>query len=253
MQDSELDIISAFKFQKRLQFSVAINLSLVLLLIIFALVKIDMSAELQQALVVILGLVVIAALDAFQKTLDNQSLPVLSSGNQIIIRDGGIYVGGDYVGGSINNATESRQTLAEAAVEIHNLLQKLNELNPTATEDEKIAYVNDEVAPAFKSRVASAVRATGEVEAAIEIQEILEQMEEAKSVSQQDQRLSDMQIKPSLKFRVLEALKAGSELALEEVLSNNIYARVAQAVIEGWVSPIENNQSYPQNDSDENN
>ncbi|GAB4377369.1 MAG: hypothetical protein Kow00121_26610 [Elainellaceae cyanobacterium] len=62
--------------------------------------------------------------------------------------------------------SEQKQTLAEAAREIQQLLQQLEQTNPTATEAQKIAYVNDETTPSFKRRVVGALQAGGE--AAIE-------------------------------------------------------------------------------------
>lgn len=58
--------------------------------------------------------------------------------------------------------SESRRTLAEAAKEIEQLLNQLEQRNPTATELEKVAYVNDETTPSFKRRVAGALQASGE-------------------------------------------------------------------------------------------
>jgi hypothetical protein len=65
-----------------------------------------------------------------------------------------------------NYPSEQRQTLAEAATEIQQLLKQLEQTNPTATESERIAYVNDETTPSFKRRVVGALQAGGE--AAIE-------------------------------------------------------------------------------------
>ena len=45
-------------------------------------------------------------------------------------------------------------------------IRQLEETNPSATESEKIAYVNDETSPSFKRRVVSALQSGGE--AAIE-------------------------------------------------------------------------------------
>jgi len=58
--------------------------------------------------------------------------------------------------------SEPRKTLAEAAEEIQQLLKQLEQTNPTATESEKVAYVNDETTPSFKRRVAGALQASGE-------------------------------------------------------------------------------------------
>jgi hypothetical protein len=58
--------------------------------------------------------------------------------------------------------SEPKKTLAEAAKEIQQLLNQLEQTNPTATELEKVAYVNDETTPSFKRRVAGALQASGE-------------------------------------------------------------------------------------------
>ena len=158
MEDNKLDLISAFKFEKRLKTSVAVYLSIILLAIIGVLVKIEMAAELQQALIVILGLITIATIDAFRKALDSTRSSLVNHFSQIIVQEGGFYIGGD-VDGTINQRSERKQPLAEAAVEIQQLLMELEKSNPTATEEEKVAYVNDETPPALKSRVASALKA----------------------------------------------------------------------------------------------
>jgi hypothetical protein len=163
MEDHKLDLISAFKFEKRLKTSVAVYLSIILLAIIGVLVKIEMAAELQQALIVILGLITIATIDAFRKALDSTRSSLVNQFSQIIVQDGGFYIGGDYyLNGNLNQGSERKQTLAEAAAEIQQLLMQLEKSNPTATEAEKVAYVNHETPPALKSRVASAVKAGSE-------------------------------------------------------------------------------------------
>lgn len=160
MQDPKLDLISALKFEKRLKTSVAVYLSIILLTIISVLVKIEMTPELQQALIVILGLITIATIDAFRKALDSTRSSLVNQFSQIIVQDGAFYISGDYyLNGNLNQGSERKQTLAEAASEIQQLLMQLEKSNPTATEAEKVAYVNDETPPALKSRVASAVKA----------------------------------------------------------------------------------------------
>jgi hypothetical protein len=62
--------------------------------------------------------------------------------------------------------SEQKQTLAASAKEIQQLLKQLEVTNPTATEAEKIAHVNDETTPNFKRRAVGALQAGGE--AAIE-------------------------------------------------------------------------------------
>lgn len=91
---------------------------------------------------------------------------------------------------SYNNTfyqSEQKQTLAEAATEIQQLLKDLEESNSTITEEEKIAYVNDGITP-------------------------------------------------SLKQRVVGALQAGSESAIEEFLDNP-YINVGKAIVKGWIKP----------------
>ena len=83
--------------------------------------------------------------------------------------------------------SEQKQTLAEAATEIQQLLKQLEQTNPTATESEKITYVNDETTPSFKRRVVG-------------------------------------------------ALQAGTEAAIEEFLDNP-YVNVSKAIVKGWIKP----------------
>ncbi len=99
-------------------------------------------------------------------TLANRPIMnVDQSGSNIGIghMSGGEIKGNAKVAGKMNvYASEQKQTLAEAADEIQKLLQQLEQTNPTATEAEKIAYVNDETSPGFKRRAASALKAGGE-------------------------------------------------------------------------------------------
>ncbi|MGB3510746.1 MAG: hypothetical protein WBA93_16235 [Microcoleaceae cyanobacterium] len=60
------------------------------------------------------------------------------------------------------HVSEEKKTLAEAANEIQQLLKQLEQSNPTATEAEKVAYINDETTPSFKRRIITTLKATGE-------------------------------------------------------------------------------------------
>jgi hypothetical protein len=60
------------------------------------------------------------------------------------------------------HVSETKKTLAEAAEEIQKLLKQLEKTNPTATDLEKVAYVNDETTPSFKRRVTGALQASSE-------------------------------------------------------------------------------------------
>lgn len=63
---------------------------------------------------------------------------------------------------NINISAHQKQTLAEAATEIQQLLKQLEETNPSATESEQVAYVDVEVQPSLKQRTIAALKAGGE-------------------------------------------------------------------------------------------
>jgi hypothetical protein len=58
--------------------------------------------------------------------------------------------------------SEQKQPLEAAAKEIQNLLRQLEQTNPSATQSEMVAYVNDETTPRLKRQTSSALRACGE-------------------------------------------------------------------------------------------
>jgi hypothetical protein len=200
MQDHKLDLIGSIKLQKQLQVFVSVYLSLVMLALIFVLVKISMTSELQQALIIILGLITIITVDAFKKALGDNSSLLTNEFKQIIVQDGASYVGGNveaihkpnkvegnYVTrGSINYGNEVKQNLAEAAAEIQDLLKQLEKSNPTASEAEIVAYANEE-------------------------------------------------IKPDLKSRIIKALNSEAIASLEESMDNT-YLKAIQTLLKGWVS-----------------
>jgi len=65
--------------------------------------------------------------------------------------------------GIINiNISEQKQTLAEAANEIQQLLKQLEKTNPSATEPEQIDYIDVSVQPSLRQRTINALRAAGE-------------------------------------------------------------------------------------------
>lgn len=57
-----------------------------------------------------------------------------------------------------SNVSEQKKTLAEAVAEIQALLEQLEKTNPTATETEKIAYVNIASKPDLKQRAITALK-----------------------------------------------------------------------------------------------
>lgn len=58
--------------------------------------------------------------------------------------------------------SEPKQALASATEEIQKLLRQLELINPSATQSEMIAYVNDETTPSLKRRTSSALKACSE-------------------------------------------------------------------------------------------
>ncbi|MEH2359824.1 AbiTii domain-containing protein [Nostoc sp.] len=58
--------------------------------------------------------------------------------------------------------SEPKKILAEAGEQIQRLLKQLEQTNQTATELDKVAYINDETTPSFKRRVTGALQATSE-------------------------------------------------------------------------------------------
>jgi hypothetical protein len=64
--------------------------------------------------------------------------------------------------GAFSGAGILPQNIIGEIEEIQKLLKSLEQTNPTATETEKVAYVNDETTPSFKRRVARALQASGE-------------------------------------------------------------------------------------------
>ena len=61
-----------------------------------------------------------------------------------------------------NYVPEQKQTLAEAAEEIQNLLKQLEQTNPTATVEQQKAYVDAAISPSIKQRCVGALKAGGE-------------------------------------------------------------------------------------------
>jgi hypothetical protein len=63
---------------------------------------------------------------------------------------------------NVFSQTAQKQALSDAAVEIQQLLKQLEKTNPTASEDKKIDYINDETSSGLKRRVVGALKAGGE-------------------------------------------------------------------------------------------
>lgn len=62
---------------------------------------------------------------------------------------------------NMKTQSENQKTLVDSVKEIQRLLKQLESTNPTATEVEKVIYVNDETSPGFKRRAVAALKAGG--------------------------------------------------------------------------------------------
>lgn len=75
-------------------------------------------------------------------------------------------------------------------------------------------------------------------EAASEIQRLIKQLEMTNPNATEAEQAAyvNNQTTPKLKQRVVAALQAGSEAAIEEFLDNP-YVNVGKAVVKGWIKP----------------
>ena len=75
-------------------------------------------------------------------------------------------------------------------------------------------------------------------EAAAEIQQLLKQLEKTNPTPTEIQQIVYVndETTPSFKRRVVGALQAGGEAAIEEFLDNR-YVNVGKAIVKGWIKP----------------
>lgn len=121
----------------------------------------------QQALVAIAGILILAAIDIFRSTRNNNKLDFLSP---TIKLDNRTWINGDYVSSSVgkisSETSNHNQIVLETAADIQRLLNHVSETHPLETTQEKMiiaAEVVDEIDsdPTFKQRVISAIKAGG--------------------------------------------------------------------------------------------
>jgi hypothetical protein len=74
--------------------------------------------------------------------------------------------------------------------------------------------------------------------AAAEIQQLLKQLEKTNPIATESEKITYVndETTPSFKRRVVGALQAGSEVAIEEFLDNP-YVNVGKAIVKGWIKP----------------
>lgn len=75
-------------------------------------------------------------------------------------------------------------------------------------------------------------------EAAAEIQQLLKQLEQANPYATESEKVAFVndETTPSFKRRVVSALQAGGEVAIEEFLDNP-YVNIGKAIVKGWIKP----------------
>lgn len=75
-------------------------------------------------------------------------------------------------------------------------------------------------------------------EAAAEIQKLLKQLEKTNSAATDSEKVAYIndETTPGFKRRVVGALQAGGETAIEEFLDNP-YVNVGKAIVKGWIKP----------------
>ncbi len=154
---------SAFEndnLKKRYSFSIGIYLSLLSMFILVLLVVVRMPVTVQQALAVIAGLVILNALDAFKRCLEDTK-PDASS----ILSGNTYHIYNEYAThANTYNTYNEKQDLKQAAIEIQQLLDHLSQTYPITTEHEKIVLAEEVVEeiennPPLEARVVSALKA----------------------------------------------------------------------------------------------
>ncbi|WP_414755293.1 hypothetical protein [Anabaena sp. CCY 9910] len=141
------------------EYLTAFYLLLFTLILIFIMVFSTAEVGIKQALIVLIGLITLFALNLIKQTTTTSALPLVINQN--------FYDNKQYE--TYNNHyynQNQKQNLAEAAAEIQQLLDQLSQNKETKTESEKltmIAEVVDEIEsnPPLKSRLVQALKAGG--------------------------------------------------------------------------------------------
>ena len=159
-ESSKNDILEKYKFDKYYKFITAISLSGILLILIFILVYVAISLTTQQVLIAIIGMVLLATLDAFKRCFEYPYLyePTTIIDNRQDNRE--------IQNNTVYNTSYEKQNLAEAAAEIQELLEQLSKTYPTTTEKEQIELAVEAVDEiqknaTLKSRLIAALKAGG--------------------------------------------------------------------------------------------
>lgn len=204
------------KIHKRYKFLTGVCLSILVILLIFVLALIDMSVALQQAIVVIIGLFTISAMDTFKRVIEDDE-PLIKNYNPVFDESRKYYEYNTIYNGHVFYNQE--QNLSEIAAKIKQMYANISE---TYTD------WNSSDPPILEAKL---------------IEEIKE------NATNQNQELADKDIEivakvseaiekdAILKSRVISALKTGGIQALQAALSEKINHHLASLIIstiEGW-------------------
>ncbi|MBE8992310.1 hypothetical protein [Nostoc sp. LEGE 12450] len=146
----------------RSQYLTAFYLLFFTLILIFIMVFSNAEIGIKQALIVLVGLVTLFALNLIKQTTTNNNTSALP-----LVINQNFYDNKQYETSNNHYYNQNqKQNLAEAAAEIQQLLDQLSQNKETKTESEKltmIAEVVDEIEsnPPLKSRLVQAIKAGG--------------------------------------------------------------------------------------------
>ncbi len=148
---------------KRYQIIIGYFLLCLSLILIVILIFLTHDLAIQQALIAIIGILIIAALETFKNIREDKKIDLLTPSIKL---DNRTFIYGDYNSkDTISNYTSNQeQNLVEAAAEIQKLLNQISETHPTETTQEKMVIAAEAVekiesSPTLKQRVAAALKA----------------------------------------------------------------------------------------------
>lgn len=191
INDSAKDKNDYYQLNKRYQIFIGCFLLVLSLILIGLLIVLNNRLAIQQALIAIAGILIIAALETFKSIREEQKVEFLTPSIKL---DNRTVVNGNYYSSqeTVSNYTShQKQNLVEAAAEIQKLLEQLSEYHSTETTKEKMTIAA----------------------------EVVEEIENS----------------PTLKQRIISAIKIGGMAALESMLTHPA-ASITLAALAGWQS-----------------
>jgi hypothetical protein len=98
-----------------------------------------------------------------------------------------------------------------------------------------IIISNSTVSSSFNSNISEQEKTLRDI--AAEIQELLIQLEEKSPAADEEEQIAYVNIatKPDVKQRAIAALREGGGKAIDELILDNKYLKIAKAVIKGWI------------------